>query len=136
MSKLSCFNPVANYRFALKNIFQRNYYILPALILILFILNTADYLTTVYALENIPVAQESNPRVPNLDVAFKVKILYGVPFGIGQLFLALFMERMRFRYDFAFVYFCYFLFLVPTVAVVIQYVWVVTTNFHIILVYS
>lgn len=136
MSKSSYFSSVSNYRLVLKDIFQRNYYILPVLILILFILNIADYLTTVYALENIPVAQESNPRVPNLDVAFKVKILYGVPFGIGQLFLGLLMERIRFRYDFAFVYFCYFLFLMPTVAVVIQYVWVVITNFHIILVYS
>lgn len=123
-------------RWPLQEFFQSNYYILPALILILLILNIADYLTTVYALENIPVAQESNPRVPNLDVAFKVKVLYGVPFGIGQLLLGLLMERMRLKYGFGFVYFCYFLFLVPTVAVVIQYVLVVSSNVYVILVYS
>ncbi len=125
-----------SYNLALKDLFQRNYYILPALILTLLILNIADYLTTVYALENIPVAHESNPRVPNLDVAFKVKVLYGVPIGIGELLLALLMEKIRFNYGFAFVYFCYFLFLVPTTAVVIQYVWVVTSNVYVILVYS
>lgn len=84
MNKLSCFALRFNCKLALKNIFERNYYILPALILILLILNIADYLTTVYALENIPITYETNPRIPNLDVAFEVKVLYGIPIGVGQ----------------------------------------------------
>lgn len=81
----------------------------------LFILNILDYLTTIYALENIPSAYEANPWIKTPEAIFKFKVLYGIPTGIAGVLFAFLSEKLRAKFraeiESRFVDFWYYLWL-------------------------
>jgi|GEM_PF-4086434 hypothetical protein len=108
---------------------------LPVFMVFFYILNLLDYSTTVYALNCIPGAYETNKWIANSEDAFRVKILHGTPIWIVYFFIGIFLERVRIKCDSMFIRFCYFLMLVPVILVVVQYFVTVASNFMIILTY-
>ena len=89
----------------------------------LLIFNTLDYLTTIYCLENIPNAYETNPWIKTPEEIFRFKILYGVPIGVAGVLLALSFEKLRARY---------YLWLAFSLAVFIDYIFTVAGNVSVI----
>ncbi len=102
----------------------------------LYLLNLADYLTTIYALENIPIAYESNPLVQTIDAIFKAKVIYGTAIGIFGIFCSFTFERLRQHFTSKFSDACYILLLLIVSAVVFHYILVVTGNINVILRYG
>ncbi len=106
----------------------------------LLILNVLDYLTTVYALENIPNAYEANPWIQTPEAIFKFKILYGTPIGIAGVLLAFSFEKLRPRFrakiESRFVDFWYYLWLVFVLVVFVDYIFAVTGNISVIIRYG
>lgn len=106
---------------------------------LLFILNILDYPTTIYALENIPNAYETNPWIKTPDKIFKFKILYGTPVGVAGILLAFLFEELRTRYrtkvESKFIDFWYYFWLVFVLAVFIDYVLTIAGNIGVIIKY-
>jgi len=106
----------------------------------LLIFNTLDYLTTIYCLENIPNAYETNPWIKTPDEIFRFKILYGIPVGIAGIILAFLSERLRMRFrakiNSRFIDFWYYLWLAFVLVVFIDYIFTVAGNVSVIIRYG
>jgi len=102
----------------------------------LFLLNVLDYLTTIYALENIPNAYEANPWIKTPEAIFKFKILYGIPIGIAGVLLAFSFERIRTKIKSRFVDFWYYLWLGFVLVVFVDYIFTVAGNISVIIRYG
>lgn len=111
-------------------------YPLTILFTLLLLLNILDYLTTIYALENIPNVIETNPRMQTYEAMFRFKILYGIPSGIAGILAGFSFDELRSKYKLMFVRFYYLIMLAVVFAVFIHYVFVVVNNIYIILRYS
>jgi len=106
----------------------------------LLIFNILDYLTTIYCLENIPNAYETNPWIKTPDEIFRFKILYGIPVGITGVLLAFLSERLRMRFrakiNSRFIDFWYYLWLAFVLVVFIDYIFTVAGNVSVIIRYG
>jgi len=114
-------------------------YPLSILMIAFFILNILDYLTTIYCLENIPNAYETNPWIKTPEEVFRFKILYCIPIGIAGILLALLFERLRARFRAEigrFVDFWYYLWLAFALAVFADYIFTVAGNINVIIRYG
>jgi len=115
-------------------------YPLSILMIALFILNILDYLTTIYCLENILNAYESNPWIKTPEEIFRFKILYGIPIGVAGILLALSFEKLRARFrakiKSRFIDFWYYLWLAFVLVVFIDYIFTVAGNVSVIIRYG
>ena len=115
-------------------------YPLTTLFTLLFLLNILDYLTTIYCLENIPNAYETNPRIKTPEAIFRFKILYGIPIGVAGIFLAFSFEKLRARFrseiESRFVDFWYYLWLAFVLIVFVDYIFTVASNVSVIVRYG
>ena len=105
-----------------------------ALTLVFAVLNLLDYLTTVYALMNVPNAYEMNFELADFDLMYRVKIINTNITIVFFLLIAMFLEKVK-NYD-GFTRFMYNVQFVALVLVVIQYVLVVINNAYIDLTHS
>ena len=98
-------------------------YILVVLMIALYLLNIADYTTTIYALNNIPNTLEANPALQTPDALFRLKIVYGTILGVISIITSSLFERLRQQDPLLFIDVCYFAMLLIIFTVIFQYFW-------------
>ena len=108
-------------------------YLLVVLMIALYLLNIADYTTTVYALNNIPNTLETNPLLQTPDAMFRLKVIYGTILGVTGTIAGFFFERFRQQDPSLIIDVCYFLLLLVILAVVSRFVLAIVGNISVIL---